>query len=138
MKRGFTLIELLFVLGVLAILAALTIPSIRGIQDESRLARIQADLAVLQSATEAYRNRFGTWPSEADYQKELIEKTGIFTNRLIDPLTKEEYIFRSVGRYYAVLSPGLNREINTVLDFNAGTFTAVADDLIVTNLRELK
>lgn len=138
MKRGFTLIELLFVLGILAILAAMAIPSIKGMQDESQLTKIQTDLATLQSAAEAYCIRYGVLPAQADYQKELIEKTGIFTDYLIDPLTKSEYIFRSSGRYYAIVSPGLNREVNTKLNFDAGNFSGALDDLIVTNLKELK
>ncbi|MDR2431904.1 MAG: prepilin-type N-terminal cleavage/methylation domain-containing protein [Candidatus Margulisbacteria bacterium] len=139
MRRGFTLLELLCALAVLAVLAAVTAPSIRGIQEEARLAETRTNLAVLQSAAEAYYSKFGAYPAAGDYQDALME-TGIFTRRLRDPLTQTEYFFWQNGRYYVLASPGLNRRLE--ISLNAAILAAgrldkrlIGDDLLATNLR---
>lgn len=136
MRRAFTLIEMLFVLGILAITLAVAIPSVRGMQEESRLARVQTDLLMLQSAAEAYLSAYGELPPVENYQTEIINKTGILTGQIIDPLTRAEYIFRKSNRYYIFLSPGLNRQEDTEFDLTKGVFSNKQDDLLATNMKE--
>lgn len=60
--RGFSLIELLVVVAVLALLAALTAPSIWASIERGRVARVVADLQTMEVALEAYRTDHGCYP----------------------------------------------------------------------------
>jgi type IV pilus assembly protein PilE len=70
-RRGFTLVECLVVLAVAAILAGLTLPSLRG--RELRVARLDAVAALmrLQVAQERYRSHHG------DYSGQLSALAGV-------------------------------------------------------------
>lgn len=61
-ERGFTLIELLVVIGVVGILAALTLSLSSGARERASLDRAQAELAVLATALESYRSVYGSYP----------------------------------------------------------------------------
>ena len=140
--RGFTLLELLCVLGVLAILVAIALPTANSWRAESDLAKVRTDLAVLQSAAEAYYFKFKTYPPLENYQETLIGQTNLFQQKLLDPLTKAEYIYKLYGRYYIFLSPGLDRVVDfsgADLDLQTGILrSGQYDDVLVTNLKVLK
>ena len=126
-------------LGLLAVIAAIAVPSINGLRLESALAKARTDLAVLQSAAEAYHFKYKAYPPEINYQETLMNRTDLLPQKLTDPLTGAEYVYKLYGRYYVFLSPGANRKIDfteTDLNLPAGTFTKSAnDDLLVTNLK---
>lgn len=61
--RGFTLVELLVVLSIISILSAIGLASFRVILQNSRDAKRQSDLKVLQSALEQYRGDQNFYPS---------------------------------------------------------------------------
>lgn len=61
-RRAMTLIELLVAVGILAILAALAIPSALDAQTRSKVARSRADLAAIRTALEAYATDHGVYP----------------------------------------------------------------------------
>lgn len=59
---GFTLVEIMVALAVVAILSAM---GLRGIQEsgqQSRDAKRQADVRLIQSALELYKNKYGRYP----------------------------------------------------------------------------
>lgn len=65
-RAGTTLLELLAVLLVLGILTALVIGVGRRAVESSRIARAQAELAVLAGALEAYKRLLGDYPRTDD------------------------------------------------------------------------
>jgi prepilin-type N-terminal cleavage/methylation domain-containing protein len=54
MKMGFTLIELLIVISVIAILASISLPYMKGIQDEGNIAKAAGELRTLATAVESF------------------------------------------------------------------------------------
>lgn len=54
MKRAFTLIELLIVVGIIAILASISLVNFLEAQTRSKVSRTRADMRVLSSAVEMY------------------------------------------------------------------------------------
>jgi prepilin-type N-terminal cleavage/methylation domain-containing protein len=61
---AFTLIEMLVVMAVIVILAGLTIGGFGVIKKKTRLARVQAELARLQTAIESYKQSLGFYPPD--------------------------------------------------------------------------
>lgn len=64
-RRGFTLVELLVVAVVLAIFAAVVVPEFAGVTDESKVAALKSDLAVLRKAIDLYYQQHGHYPGGA-------------------------------------------------------------------------
>jgi prepilin-type N-terminal cleavage/methylation domain-containing protein len=62
-ESGFTLVELLVVVIILAILAAIVVFSVRGINDQSQTAACSADLRMLMTAEETHFADRGAWAS---------------------------------------------------------------------------
>lgn len=75
--QAFTLIELLTVIAIIGILAAITFGVTRGISEQGRIARAQAELGALSTALESYRQQFGDYPrtANAETNKEGINPT---------------------------------------------------------------
>ena len=63
--RGFTLIELLVVVAVIAILAVIAVVNFQSASIRSKVSRAKADMAILQTALEAYAVDSGTYPLNA-------------------------------------------------------------------------
>lgn len=64
MKKLFTLIELIVVIVVLGILAAIVIPNVSNVQDDSRTAAIESNGRNLQTAIDTYRLTYhGDYPT---------------------------------------------------------------------------
>ena len=63
-RRAFTLIEMLVVMAVIVILAGLTISGFGVIKKKTRIARVQGELARLQTAIESYKQALGFYPPD--------------------------------------------------------------------------
>ena len=62
---AFTLIELLVVISVIAVLAAFTIPVLKGVKRNQYLKQTQAQMAQLETAIESYKAAYGFYPPSA-------------------------------------------------------------------------
>ncbi|MFK8031733.1 MAG: type II secretion system protein [Gammaproteobacteria bacterium] len=65
---GFTLVELLIVVIILATLAAIVMPQLRGSVDEAKLASMRTNLATLRSAISMYYHQHGHYPGSVRSQ----------------------------------------------------------------------
>ncbi len=63
MRRGFTIVELLIVIVVIAILAAITIVSYNGIQQQATNTKTTSALASWMKILNMYKVENGRWPS---------------------------------------------------------------------------
>jgi prepilin-type N-terminal cleavage/methylation domain-containing protein len=70
-RRGFTLAEVLVAVAVVAILAAVTIPTIRGRLQEAQEDTIVEEIDNLSSAVIAYHQSVGHYPPSLDYLSAL-------------------------------------------------------------------
>lgn len=64
MKKGFTLLELLVVLAILAILIAIAIPVYKGQKEKAAITAHNANVRVLETAVESYRQDKGKLPED--------------------------------------------------------------------------
>ena len=74
--RAFTLIELLVAMTVIMVLMAIGIGVLPGLFEGRKIKKAVADMAVIQTALEKYKNRFGTYPkrlkADTDMGKHLF------------------------------------------------------------------
>lgn len=71
--KGFTLIELMIVIAIIAILAAILIPSFIHARDQSKLGACESNLRSLGTSTEMYANDYnGNYPT--------VSATGAFAS----------------------------------------------------------
>ena len=80
-QRAFTLIELLTVIAIIAILAAIIIPTVGGARNSAIRAKTKAQFGQWASAMELYRQEYGFYPSitangKLDTSKFVPELTG--------------------------------------------------------------
>ena len=61
-NRAFTLIELLTVIAIIALLAALLFPAIKGAMLKAEVSKAQTGAVGLAIAFKAYYTEYGTWP----------------------------------------------------------------------------
>ena len=64
--RGFTLLELMIVVAVIAIVAAMAIPSLMNARKTANEGRAIATLRTIVTVQEQYRTRFGSYASQLD------------------------------------------------------------------------
>ena len=62
--RAFTLIELLIVISIIALLAALTFPAVRGAKLSVMRARARSEMTQIETAIERYKDRLGYYPPD--------------------------------------------------------------------------
>ncbi|HEY8665344.1 MAG TPA: prepilin-type N-terminal cleavage/methylation domain-containing protein [Tepidisphaeraceae bacterium] len=62
-RSGFTLVEMLVVMGIIAALAAILLPTITRAWRSSMRARARMDMETISVAIEAYRNDFNAYPT---------------------------------------------------------------------------
>lgn len=65
-KKGFTLLELLVVLAILAILIAIAVPVYKNQKEKAAITAHNANVRVLETAVESYRQDKGKYPGSVD------------------------------------------------------------------------
>ncbi len=65
-SRGFTLVELLTVIGIIAVLAGILIPTVNVALKKAKMAKAQADVQAIALAARAYYDEYGKWPEVGD------------------------------------------------------------------------
>lgn len=61
-RKGFTLIEVIVVVGIIAILASILVPMVLKEIDESRIAKVQADVRSIATAIVVFKKDTAQWP----------------------------------------------------------------------------
>ena len=64
-QDGFTLIELLIVIVILGILAGIVIFAVGSARNDSAQSACKAEIATLNTASEAYKAKYGAYPASA-------------------------------------------------------------------------
>lgn len=96
-KKGFTIVELVIVIAVIAILAAVMIPTFGGVIKKAN------ESAVMQKATAAYKEAYAI--DLADGEQDYSEDGEPITS--VDGLTYEEgNVLYTDGEYIAVYTDG--------------------------------
>lgn len=141
MKKGFTLIELLIVLGVIAILLGVIIPSFRGMQEEGYRARAQKECESLQVATESFYKNYGSYPGGniSNLSIQLSTTTPkILVEIPSDPFNTAGFSYlagtdATFGNWYMIGSPGPDRTFSSSYRAAVGGWDVIGDDIIVSN-----
>ena len=112
--RGFTLIEVMVVIAILAILAALIVPSVMSRPDEARVVAAKQDIAALTQALKLYRLDNKRYPATEQGLQALVAKPSQApvpdnwkTGGYVEKLPRDPW-----GKPYQFLNPGLHGEID--------------------------
>ena len=117
---GFSLLELMVVVVILSILALVIVPRIIDRPDQARIARVQSDLAAIDSALKLYRLDNFNYPTTQQGLQALVERpttepipanwaSGGYIDRLpVDPW----------GNDYQYLNPGVHGDFD-IFSFGA-------------------
>jgi len=70
-NRGFTLVEIVAVIGVIAVLAAVMVPSIIKHLGDSKVARAQGDVEMIAGTLSTFYKDTGRWPTTDNNNKAL-------------------------------------------------------------------
>ena len=78
-RRAFTLIELLVVIAMIAILAAITLPMVPGVNDQARVETCESRLQQVGIALRQYAEDYHAYPRslEALYQSGYVEQEAV-------------------------------------------------------------
>lgn len=93
---GFTLVELLVVIGIIAVLSAVILPSLNKARQSSRDAKRVSDVKQLQLALELYYNINRSYPTSSNLESALV--TGNFISKIpTDPSGGSAYPYSALG-----------------------------------------
>lgn len=73
-EAGLTLVEMIVVLAIIALVAALIIPSVIGRPDQARVTVANADLRTISAALKMYRLDNGAYPTTQQGLEALVER----------------------------------------------------------------
>lgn len=100
LNKGFTLIEIIGVLTVIAILAAMLVPSISGMTSRAKNTRLKHDLVVMDQALQLYRlDHDGLYPEKLEI---LISEKYLGNRKSIKDASDGDfnYVVASAGNAY--------------------------------------
>ncbi len=143
-RKAFTILEIVVVVTVLAILIGVALPRLGGIQYQGNLAKARSELAMLQSAVEAYyiNQSPHAYPATSDTvvaaTLSLATPLTLKGLALHDPfgstaVTEYRYVRSANGTYFVVASVGLDGTAATLAVSDVGVVTRDGDDLCRTN-----
>ena len=85
-RRGFTLIELILVVAVVAVLAAILVPTVFSILDESGVTKGQADVKAIAGATVKFRQDLGEFPTR---DSDLDAEVNLLYSGIVEPASTD-------------------------------------------------
>ncbi len=113
---GFTLIEVIAVTVILGVLASFLLPSVTGVGEKARDAKLKNDLVMVDQAIELYRLEQGKIPTQLD---ELVPDY-VAPNKGFKDTAQEEFQYTATETSYTL--SGQNTKGETVLsDGSAGS-----------------
>lgn len=104
--RGFTLVELLTVIGIIAVLAGILIPTVNVAIRKAKVARARADVEAIALAAKLYHDEYGRWPA--------FEFKGDILTRWHGQLRQFNDLNRAttINAYFSRILTGLDRDNN--------------------------
>ena len=138
-KYGFTIVELLIVIVVIAILAAISVVAYRGVQARAMNSRVVASFDVAEKALRMYFIENGCYPLTMDSEGGILQpgNAQVVFACIGDPADYPANAYFAAGECYksnlegnyAVNSPAINAQINTVVSgFRVSTENAMIDE----------
>ncbi|MBF0618954.1 MAG: prepilin-type N-terminal cleavage/methylation domain-containing protein [Candidatus Omnitrophica bacterium] len=145
-NKAFTVLEIMVVISILAILAAVAVPRLRGMQQDGNTARARADLNTLKAAVDAYylAQPVHTYPATNEIvQGKVMPKSGTWQKVSAAPYdpfgatttTLYNYMRSSPsGKFYVLWSVGVNAGGSvTAINDTTGVVTKTGSPVCVTN-----
>jgi len=142
-KQGFTILELLIVIGVVGILAAVSIINLTGVKPEAIRAKVMADLRSIEAAVLTYEARHYVFPPVNGFESYLQNDTPRLLDRVPeDPWspTNAKYQYdldtTTTPGTYLLLSVGPDGSRTATV--GSDVVNNVGDDVVVTNARQIQ
>jgi general secretion pathway protein G len=107
-QRGYSLLELLVVLAIMSLLIAIATPQIMGYFEASKAKTAKIQISNISTALDLYYLANGTYPTDQQGLKALIEKPEGVTTWDGPYLNRADGIIDPWGRPYAYKLPGLH------------------------------
>jgi general secretion pathway protein G len=105
--KGFTLMEMMLVLGIIALLVAIGAGTLGDVMGGAEMGAANAQMSTIKTALFQYRTLGGTYPSEAQGLKALVERpSGAPQPRMWKSVIKPEGIVDPWGSPYVYRNPG--------------------------------
>jgi len=90
-SKGFSLLELLVVIAILGIIAAIALPRYFEAVDDAKKNAHRANIAIIQTSLEYYRNKTGSYPADAAAFNAFLQDTTYFAERPRCPYNDKYY-----------------------------------------------
>jgi prepilin-type N-terminal cleavage/methylation domain-containing protein len=65
--QAFTLIELLTVIAIIGVLAAISFPVMKGMQERAAVSKARTELSAISAALESYKRQYGDYPQTGPF-----------------------------------------------------------------------
>jgi len=130
-RGGFSLIELMVVIVVIAILAAIGIPTMGYVNRKGAESRAQTEVAALSAAIDSYKLDFGSYPASTNLFRELTGQGTVNNSKVyIEPsrsmFTNNQFV-DPWGIQYRYANPGTRNVGFFDLWSEAGTSSAATN-----------
>lgn len=109
---GYTLLELLVVIGILGLLMAFAAPKVLGYFQRSKTRAAEIQIATLGAALDLYRLDVGSYPTQAEGLKALIERPAKLAAWHGPYLTRDDGIVDPWERPYLYAPPGQDKRVS--------------------------
>ena len=149
-RRGFTLIELVLVASIMGSLAALAIPNVARVLEESRVTEAKSDIRIFAATARDHKLVNGQYPDALDkigfkdpldpwgnkYEYLLIQ--GQFNTYPLGKKPRQDRFLRPINRDFDIYSRGPDGEtsdnltdaysLDDIIRANDGGFVGIAED----------